>query len=299
MKTKIALLLVAIGFASLPQSSHAQNYPTNRAQALQVVESLKYQQGDVTLDGGFATLKVPKEFQFLGRDDARKVLVDLWRNPPSSETIGLLMPADQNPLSDDCWVVTISYAEDGFVKDTDAAKINYDDLLKDMKKGAKEASAERVKQGYPAVELVGWAAPPHYDAQTHKLYWAKELKFAGESANTLNYNIRILGRRGVLVLNVIGAMDQLPKIEQSTPNILAMVNFNDGHRYSDFDPKVDKVATYGIAALVAGGIATKLGFFKLIWVAILAAKKFVIIGFVALGAWLKKLFKGKSSTPTA
>lgn len=294
MKTRIALLLL-IGLTALPQSGRAQNYPTNRAQATQLIQSLKYQQGEVDLEGGLAKLNVPKEFQFLGKADAEKVLVDLWRNPPSSDILGLLVPAGQSPLDEDSWAVTISYKDDGFVKDDDAAKINYDDLLKDMKKGAKEASAERVKQGYPAVELVGWAAPPHYDAQTHKLYWAKELKFEGESAHTLNYNIRILGRRGVLVLNVIGGMNQLPNIEQSTSNILAMVNFNDGHRYSDFDPKVDKVATYGIAALVAGGIATKLGFFKLIWVALLAAKKFVIIGLIAIVVGVKKIFRGNNS----
>lgn len=76
-----------------------------------------------------------------------------------------------------------------------------------------------------------------------------------------------------------------------------MVNFNDGNRYADFDPKVDKVAAYGIAALVAGGIAAKLGLFKLLWVFLLAAKKFVIIGFAAAATWLKKIFGRKKSTP--
>jgi uncharacterized membrane-anchored protein len=125
----------------------------------------------------------------------------------------------------------------------------------------------------------------------HKLYWAKELKFRGADENTLNYNIRILGRRGVLVLNAVAAMSQLPEIEQKAPKILAAIDFNPGHRYADFSEAAgDKVASYGIAALVAGGVAAKLGLFKGLWVAILAAKKFVIIGFVALAAWLRKLF---------
>ena len=99
--------------------------------------------------------------------------------------------------------MTIDYSEDGYVKDSDASKINYDDLLKKMQKGLAGENPERRKQGYPAITLVGWAAPPHYDAETHKLYWAKDLKFEGTDGDTLNYNIRMLGRKGVLELNAV------------------------------------------------------------------------------------------------
>ena len=66
-------------------------------------------------------------------------------------------------------------------------------------------------------------------------------------------------------------MSQLTEIEQATPKILAAVDFNPGYRYADFDPKSDKMAEYGLAALVAGtatAAAVKLGFFKALWVAI-------------------------------
>src|SRR5205814_4303057 len=125
-------------------------------------------------------------------------------------------------------------------------------------------------QGYAAMELIGWAAPPRYDKAAHKLYWAKELKFSGETGNTLNYNIRVLGRRGVLVLNAVAAMLQLPEIEKNTPKILAAIDFNPGNRYADFsEASGDKVASYGIAALVAGGVAAKLGLFKGLWIFLL------------------------------
>lgn len=176
------------------------------------------------------------------------------------------------------------------MKDDDAAKLNYDDVLKDMKKDVAENNKEREKEGYPSIELLGWAARPHYDQASHKMYWAKELRVGGSPETTLNYNIRLLGRRGVLVLNAIASTKQLPEIEQASPAILAMVNFEDGHRYADFNPSTDKVASYGLAALVAGGILAKGGFFKMLLVGLLAAKKFVIIGVLALFAGIKKLF---------
>lgn len=289
MKAKLPIALF-LGLLISAFPTCAQDKVKSRDELLRLVNGLKYQQGEIKLKGSLAKLTVPKEFSYLSPEDAETVLVKLWGNPPGEKSLGLLMPADKTPVDEDCWVVMISYAEDGYVKDGDASKINYDDLLKTMQKDAKKASAQRVKEGYTAVELVGWAEPPHYDADAHKLYWAKELKFADQPENTLNYNIRMLGRRGVLVLNAVAPMSKLDAIEKETPQILGMVNFIDGNRYVDFDPKVDKVATYGIAALVAGGIAAKLGLFKVFWVFLLAAKKFIIIGVVAMCAWFKRIF---------
>jgi len=260
-----------------------------------LVKNLKYQQGEIELRGGLAKLTVPKEFNFLGPDDAETVLVKLWGNPPSDDKpLGLLIPAGMTPLSTNCWVVTIDYSEDGYVKDDDASKINYDDLLKKMQTSIAENNKARQEHGYPAITLLGWAAPPHYDAATHKLYWAKKLKFEGEKGDTLNYSIRMLGRKGVLELNAVASVNQLAEIDAQTPQILGMVDFKEGSRYADFDPKVDKVAKYGIATLVAGGalaLAAKAGFFKVLLVALLAAKKFIIIGVIAVVAFVKKFFK--------
>ena len=289
---KFRLLLLAT-FLAATQLARAQD-DTNKipAEIIQLVKGLKYQSGEIDLRGGLAKLTVPKEFNFLGADDAETVLVKLWGNPPSArKPLGLLMPAGMTPLSSNVWIVTMDYNEDGYVKDADAGKINYDDLLKQMQKGIAENNQARSEKGYPAITLVGWAATPHYDAATHKLYWAKQLKFEGEPGDTLNYSIRMLGRKGVLELNAIASIEQFAAIDRQTPQILGMVDFKEGSRYADFDPKTDKVAAYGIAALVAGGIAAKFGLFKLLWVGLLAAKKFVIIGVIAVAALVKKFFK--------
>jgi uncharacterized membrane-anchored protein len=208
------------------------------------------------------------------------------------------MPDGVSPLDKNSWAVVMTYEADGYVSDKDAASINYTELLTQMQEGVASANEERQKAGYEPVHLVGWAKAPSYDNQTHKLYWAKELKFGTQPNNTLNYNIRMLGRGGVLVLSGVAAMSQLPEIEQATPKILAAIDFNPGHRYGDFNPKSDKVAEYGLAALVAGtatAAAVKLGFFKALWVAILAAKKFIVIGVVAIAASIRKLFRRKQT----
>jgi uncharacterized membrane-anchored protein len=304
MKTKLAVLLFTglLAATGLVWAQDDTNQLTRMARAIQLAKNLKYQQGDIDLSGGLARLSVPTNFNYLGPDDAETVLVKLWGNPPSNmKPLGLLIPAGMTPLDTNCWVVTIHYSEDGYVKDGDASKINYDDLLKQMQKGIAENNKAREEHGYPDITLIGWAAPPHYDADAHKLYWAKELKFGDEPADTLNYSIRMLGRKGVLELNAVATIGQLPEIDRQVPQILGMVDFKEGSRYADFDPKVDKVATYGLATLVAGGAlaaAAKLGLLKGLWIGIIALKKFVVIGIVAMVAFFKKLFKRNGGSPS-
>src|SRR6185295_16936245 len=101
------------------------------------------------------------------------------------------------------WAVVLSYIDDGHVDDADARKIDYKDLMADMKKSTDESNEERKKAGYGSIKLVGWATEPRYDSSTHKMYWAKELEFGGEQ-HTLNYDVRVLGREGVLPMNAVG-----------------------------------------------------------------------------------------------
>jgi uncharacterized membrane-anchored protein len=251
---------------------------------------LRYQQGVISLRRGLATLNVPPSFRYLDAKQAERVLVEAWGNPMGRGTLGMLVPSELSPLAEDGWAIVITYADEGHVKDDDAEGIDYGKLLRDMQKSARADNRARIRAGYPPVELIGWAAPPRYDRATRKLYWAKELKF-GDEANTLNYNIRVLGRSGVLVLNAVASMDQLPEVERRMADVLTFVDFNAGHRYADFNPATDNVAQYGIAALVAGGIAAKTGVFKGLLAALLAAKKLVAALVIALFAGIAKLFK--------
>ena len=289
-------------FAALPVRSADTPPPPDPAArfaaARKLADGLKPQQGSITLHDGLAKIALPAQFRYLNPTDTETVLRQLWHNPGGKGTLGMIVPAGFDPLGGDSWAVIVTFDEDGYVKDDDAAKINYADLLKDMQAGTLEASKEREKEGYSAIALVGWAATPRYDAATHKMYWAKEIKFGDSPEHTLNYNIRMLGRRGVLVLNAVASMSQLKQVEAATPELLRMVDFQEGHRYADFTESTDKTAAYGIAALVAGGIAVKTGLLKGLWIAILAGKKFIIIAAIAVAGWVKKIL-GKRNADRA
>ncbi len=252
--------------------------------------SLNFQTGKVVLGDNLASLNLPENLVFLDGNDANRVLVDAWGNPPTDEApLGMILPAGISPLAEESWAVTVEFEESGFVSDEDAADIDYAEMLEQLQEETVESNAWRAENGYEPIELLGWAAQPHYDAQGKKLHWAKELRFGDSDINTLNYNIRVLGRKGVLVLNFIANMDQLPEIQANVPAVLAMTEFNDGNRYADFNPDIDQVAAYGIGALIAGKLAAKAGLFATI---LLLLKKFWLVPVLLFG-WLAKLFTGK------
>jgi uncharacterized membrane-anchored protein len=254
---------------------------------------LEYKRGRISLPGDVATLDVPEGFRYLGPEQAERVLVDAWGNPPGTKTLGMLFPSDVSPLSEEGWGVVITYSEDGHVDDSDAGGIDYDELLKQMKEGTAENNKEREKQGYEPMTLHGWAAAPHYDSSAHKLYWAREFSVPSSPQHALNYDIRILGRKGVLSFNAVASMSRLGDIEESMKQVMAFSDFNAGQRYADYNSKTDNLAAYGIGALVAGKIAAKVGLFKLIIGALIAAKKLLVVAVVAVGGFIARLFGRK------
>ncbi|MBL8749559.1 MAG: DUF2167 domain-containing protein [Planctomycetes bacterium] len=186
--------------------------------------------------GTVAELKLGDGWVFLPAAKGRQFLKDLGNHPDAS-ILGVAIPPDF--LESNTFAV-YSYAEEGHVADDEAP--DYDDLLADMKASAREQSAARKKLGEGGVELVGWAEPPHYDKAQHKLYWAEKLQFEGSDGLTLNYNVRVLGRAGHLVVNGVGGIEQLDLVAKHSKNLLEVTEFVDGQRYENFDPAYDKVA---------------------------------------------------------
>lgn len=268
-----------------------------------VYDQLDKQTGVISLAGGKVRLNVPGTHYFIGAADARRVLTEVWGNPPEAAdgVEGMLFLSGANPAHDQTWGAVLQYSDEGHVKDDDAAKIKYDELLADMQKSTREESEARKAQGYPSMELVGWAEPPHYDPAKKKLYWAKALQVEGAEQQTLNYDIRVLGREGVFVISFISGMDGLPSIRDATPTVLSMAEFTDSNRYADYKSG-DKTAAYGIGGLIAGGaamaVAKKAGLLGLL---LAFGKKGIVlfgVALVALANWFRGLL-GKKKDPPA
>lgn len=295
----ILLVVVALTCGTTPAESQQSTRD--------ILHNLSFQSGKITLGDNLADIVQTENFRFLNNADTQTFLTRIWGNPPGAgkNSLGMLLPVDPNPLTNDGWAVVITYEASGNVSDEDAEKIDYNDLLKGMQQEARESSKARISRGQEAIELIGWAKQPFYDVKRKKLHWAKHLRFGdGKNGDTLNYEIRILGRNGVLRLNVVASMDALASVDTMIPDILDMVHFNTGNTYAEFDPKIDTAATYGLAGLIAGGVLAKTGFFKGLVALLIASKKLfglALFGVIAV-FWgkIKSAFSGPSAPePTA
>ncbi len=281
----IALFLCALtSFAQTETETDSLQYKIQQIEA-----SLQYQYGEITLGNGLAKITVPKGFKYLDAEQAGFVLTELWGNPESGSTLGMLVPEDKGVLEASTWVFDIQFDEIGYVKDADANEIDYAELLSTMQQETRDGNSVRLANGYDAIQLIGWASKPYYDNDKKILHWAKELSFGDMEEHTLNYNIRILGRKGVLMLNAIANMEDLPAVKANIPLITSNVNFEQGHSYFDFDPNVDEVAAWTLSGLVAGKMLTKVGFFA----ALLKFWKVIAVAIVAGGGALLKWFRGR------
>ncbi|MBO0360571.1 DUF2167 domain-containing protein [Hymenobacter sp. BT186] len=287
-KLLFLLALVSSHFVGFAAPTAPDSVDREQAYIDSVHTLLHYETGHIVFPDSLGSIDVPKGFRYLNARQSNYVLTTLWGNP-SSESLGMLLPADRGPLDDNNWAFLIEYDPSGYVSDKDVAEIDYDDLLKEMQDDTEAGNAERVAAGYGRILLLGWAAKPFYDAKLNVLHWAKELRFSGTPATTLNYNVRVLGRRGVLNLQAIGDMSQLPEIRNSIPAVIKSVAFAKGQQYADFNASIDEVAAYGIGGLVAGKVLAKAGALALF------AKFWKIILAVVASSWaaIRRFFGGK------
>jgi uncharacterized membrane-anchored protein len=258
--------------------------------------SLQYEHGLIKLQNGNASLNVPQGFKFINAKQSQYILEDLWQNLPDASVLGMIV-SDSFRINSmtNSWVFVVTYDGMGYVKDNDADDIDYDDLLKELQEGQKQANLERTRLGYGELNIVGWASKPFYDKQNKTLHWAKELTVTGNDDNTLNYDVRVLGRKGVLSLNAIAGMDQLEEVKKNIPAILKMASFEKGNTYSEFNPDVDEVAAWTIGGLVAGKILVKAGMLA----GLLKFWKLIAIGLVAAGSFIWKMIHGKKQVEYA
>jgi uncharacterized membrane-anchored protein len=291
--TKTLLLLFCLGFSVNLFAGGPEDTIQTLSKEMtyeQIEQNLHYKTGKIELTGGIANINVPAGFKFLATKEAKFVIEDLWGNPASAEApLGLLFPATSGATDTGGYAFIVKFEAMGYVKDHDADKIDYDDLLKELKEGSAKDNIERKKAGLITLDLLGWASRPYYDKAQKVLHWAKEYSVEGSDVHTLNYDVRILGRKGVLNLQAVSAMNELDSVNAHINDVLAMVSFNDGHRYQDYDSSVDEVAAWTIGGLVAGKVLAKVGFFALI----LKNIKLVLLAIVGAGGAIWRFITGR------
>lgn len=250
--------------------------------------------------GDVAEIGVPATCALTDKKGAKQFM-EATENPADGSELGVLF-CDGPTEESSAWFVVFSYSATGFVKDDEKGSLDAVAILKTLKSGTEAGNRMRRSRGWEELVLVGWERAPYYDTLTNNLTWSTRVKAASDSGETINHSVRLLGRGGVMHADLVASQDVMGTAVLAFDSLLTEYSFAEGQRYAEWKPG-DKVAEYGLTALIAGGAgvaAAKLGLFGKLWKLVLsiliAGKKLIIIAVVGIGAALKKFFS-KPNTP--
>jgi len=248
-----------------------------------------------------ATLKLPAGYLFVPVGASNRLMKAYGNSEGGPNFAGLIMPAD--PSED--WFITASYLAAGYVKDEEAKNWDVDGLLKNSRDGVEADNADREQRGFPKIKVDGWIEKPIYDATQHRLAYSMSLSGIdakpGEET-TINYHTYALGREGYFALDLVTGSGSIDTFKERAKTVLASLDYNKGKRYQEFVASTDHIAEYGIAALVGGIAAKKLGLLALAALAmtkfggaLVAFAKPIGVGVLALFAGIGRFFGRKKS----
>lgn len=235
---------------------------------------------------GRATLQIPAGFRFLEAKAARDFL-KATGNRPSGEETGLLMHTREK------WWVVLEFEEIGYVKDDEKKDLDAEKLLESYRRGSEAMNESRKDRGAPPIRILGWHVAPNFNDLTKNLEWSVEAESGGDAF--VNYNVRLLGRKGVTKATLIEDRAHVDATLPRFREILKTHQYGAGESYAEYR-QGDRIAQYGLGALVLGGAAAAAAKFGLFGPILLFAKKawkLVAAAVVGVVMWARSLFTRK------
>lgn len=289
LRSLAVIMLILPGIGLQPQTLAAQgNAPSPATQRLlERVADSEWTYGPAQCQiGNLAQIQIPRGYKFIGAGGAR-ALIELYGNPPDHTCLAAILPTDENSE----WSLFFEFEEIGYVKDEEKNSLNGDAILSTMRQSIGPQNAERRRLGLEELQDMTWSKPPFYDPMTNNLTWGLELHFP--SGNSVNYDIRLLGRHGVMEATLLDSPETYAQSVPAVNQLLAGFEFVSGQKYAEWKAG-DRVAAYGLTGLVAGGAAVaaaKMGLLAKLGALIAKGGKGAIVLLAALGFGLLSFFK--------
>jgi uncharacterized membrane-anchored protein len=245
-----------------------------------------------------ADLKLPTGDIFIPKAEGGRIMSVLGNAVHEESFVGLIVGTGAN----DRWMVVVRNYRDGYIKDDDAKNWNADDLLRSLQENNSELNKQRVVRGLHENEILGWVEKPAYDATTHRLVWSLLSRLKAEPGTIetgINYNTYALGRAGYLSLNLLTAASRIEADKAVAQQLLSATTYRPGKGYTDFNAATDRVAAYGLTALIGGvAVAKKLGWLALIGAIAVKFSKLIGAAVIAFAAGVWKLARRRAKPTT-
>lgn len=282
-------MLIAISLATLPllaaQPENPEDEAALKAKFEKMIDSLPWTKGPADKPlGSRADLKFSGDFRFLDGKGAKTRLEMSGNDVDSREFLGMVEHLQKK------WWVVFEFNEIGYVKDDEKNQLDAAKILASYQEGI---AAKNKRMDGPPTTVIGWHTKPNYNEQTHNLEWAMIFESSGEQY--ANYRVKLLGRHGVVDGTLVGDLKDMETAVPEFRQVLAGLRYKSGSTYAEYRPG-DKIAQYGLGALVLGGAtigAAKLGLFASLILFLKKGFKIIIAVAIGIGVWLKNRFGGR------
>jgi uncharacterized membrane-anchored protein len=235
-------------------------------------------------------VSLPPGFISVNGQDAR-TFEEIAQGHPDNDTESVLVDKDDNE-------VVFQYFPSGYITIDDWQDLDPKTLIRTISENTEASNAQRREKGVPELHVIGWVQEPSFDRTTKTVFWALNAKSSDGTGVENSVALR-LGRSGYEKLIWVTEPANFKPNGGVLDIMLRAHSFDPGQRYDDH-VEGDKLAGYGIAALVgavAGAKLVKIGAFAAI---LLFAKKLWFLAFAALAVFYRKikaLFRPRTSPP--
>ncbi|MFZ2280276.1 MAG: DUF2167 domain-containing protein [Prosthecobacter sp.] len=282
----VLLACLAVFSTSQAQQPANQNVEEQEKKLLDDMEKVGWVREGAGDLGGVAKIAIPKGYRFTHGSGTSRVL-ELFGNLPQPSASGMLTTEGFGP-----WII-FGYDDSGHVKDDEKNDINADELLALRREGLAESNKVRKERGIHELAILGWAMPPRFNDTTKTLEWAVRIQsLDGTGGESVNYETRLLGRTGSMKVQLVCDPAEFQPLLAEFQKVMGGFSYVEGQRYAEFR-EGDKVAKYGLTALIAGTgafAAAKMGLFGKLGLFFAKLGKAAILLVVGALAGLKKLF---------
>lgn len=294
MNRRRLLILVLILFSSATQVCADEKHDERFMRKFEA--SLDYKNGTVSISENRATLRLMDGYRFLDSRDAKKILLGLWGQPSPKNTDGIILAPGIGPFSDDTWAFGLSFDATGHIIDIGDTGIDSEVIMAKLKNNLVNENRKRQNEDLQTIEILDWEIKPIYDKTHRCLYWAIKYSFSNEIQNEIIYNIKMLGRNGVLSISTQVREKLSDQLNNHMKNVIRFAEFNPGQEYDAFDGKKETPSESKLSDLITGAKAKEETLQEKITNGLASYRRFLILIIFASLYLITKHFRSSKSS---
>jgi Protein of unknown function (DUF2167) len=224
-----------------------------------IEKTLHYQKKGTIVLQGIGAIKIPVGYKYLNKEDAERVLVELWNNPRyDNMTLGMLVQEDQKLMAESTFATNIEYYTSGYINQFELEHTNFNRLLKQLNNRIKELKIEK-----DSVILERWTEFPKYNATKNIYNYGLQFYIKKLSYRIYNGCSLFFSNEGCMIFTTIGTNENL--ILQYKNKVEDAFTFDPNLKYANLNASIDTSKKTSVFTVMRSRFLNRKGLVEKLW----------------------------------